>query len=424
MDLIYIPTFIAVTPILLYRLIRQNRYRVGLKNRFGSIPAKNPHKKCIWIHAVSVGEVNASRTIIDSLLKQAPGCQIALSTTTDTGYARANSLYADKLNIFFFPLDFSPIMARAFKNLAPSLCLLIELEVWPNFVDIAKKNNIPVVVVNGRLSDRSFTRYKKVKPLVSPIFKKLTRVFAQTQTYADRFIALGTNPENVTVTGSLKYDTAQLTDKVEGADILKTQLALTSQRLIVAGATGPEEEAIILNAYTNLKKDPAFTDTILAIVPRKPERFDAVAKLITDNNFDLIRYNPLKQQGGTASLTQNSVILGDTMGDLRKFYSLASVVFVGRSLVPMGGSDMIEAAALAKPTTFGPHTYNFTQPANALLNANAAALVNSKEELLAAWKKILTDPQYATSLAQNAQNVIRANQGATQKTVAAVIDLL
>ena len=418
-DFVYFLMVLAITPCVLYRIVRYKRYRTGWAQRFGKITRKNADKKCIWLHAVSVGEVNAAKTIVEELEHRFGDFEIVMSTTTDTGFARASALFGQRLRVFYFPLDFSWIMHRAFRNIRPAICLLMELEVWPNFVQIAQQLNIPVVVVNGRISDKSFSRYKKIKPIAKKIFQRVTLILAQTDEYAQRFKEIGSPDEKVIVTGSLKYDTAQITDKIEGADTLATQLNIGSERLWVAGATGNDEEKILLETYRNLKQQEQFSDLRLVIVPRKPERFDEVAQLIKEKGFDLVRYSQVKKSTTEAKDKSkiDTVILGDTMGDLRKFYCLATIIFVGRSLVPMGGSDMMEAAALGKCTIFGPYAFNFKQTVDALLKDNGAIMVKDKQDLLAAMRKCLTNPEFAERIAQNGREVIRKNQGATAKTI-------
>ena len=424
-DILYILFAIAISPLLLYRMLRFGRYRQGWDNRFGKIARKNPAKKCIWIHAVSMGEVNATKTLVDELAKQLPHFELVISSTTDTGFQRANNLYGEKFTVFYFPLDFSFIMARALKNLRPALCLLMELEVWPNLVSIAHQQKIPVVVVNGRISDNSFPKYQFFRPVVKRIFRKTALILAQTKEYAERFIRLGADENNVIVSGSLKYDTAQIADRVEGSDQLAAKLNIKqNDRLFVAGGTGPGEEGIILDVYKTIITQERFKDVRLAIVPRKPERFDEVAQLIEMAPLPLIRYSKIKNEQNNPKIDSDTVILGDTMGDLRKFYSLAAIIFVGRSLVPMGGSDMAEAAALGKCTIFGPHTFNFNQTVDDLLTDNGAIQIKNEQELLEVIQKCLEDSQLAKKIAQNGQNVIRKNQGATRKTVQLIKGLL
>ncbi len=417
LDLVYLLAGAAYSPVVIYRAVRHKRYRTGWDQRFGKITRRSPTKKCIWLHAVSVGEVNAAKTIVKELKNKFVDFEIIISTTTDTGFARATNIFSENHQVFFFPFDFSWIMRRAFSNIRPAICLLMELEVWPNFVQIAQQLNVPVIVINGRISDKSYPAYKRIKPIAKKFFSKISLILAQTEQYAQRFIELGCPDEKVIVTGSLKYDTAQIADEVEGADVLAAQLNINDERLWVAGATGNDEEKILLDVYLNLKQQNRFSNLRLAIVPRKPERFDEVAQLIERRGFPLIRYSRIKNN--TAQLPANNqvVILGDTMGDLRKFYSLATIIFVGRSLVPMGGSDMTEAAALDKCTIFGPHAFNFKQTVDVLLKDNGAIMVKDKQELLQTMQKCLSEPDFAQKIAKNGQEVIRKNQGATQKTI-------
>ncbi len=433
LDCIYLLAAVALTPTVLYRMIRYGRYRAGWADRLGQIARKDPAlSKCIWLHAVSLGEVNASRTLVKELEKRFPDFQLAISTTTDTGFARATAVYGKTHKVFYFPFDFSRTMRRAFVGIQPAICILMELEVWPNFVLTADQLHIPVIVVNGRITEKSFSKYKKIKPLAKEIFQKLTLVLAQTEEYARLLIELGCRRERVIVTGSLKYDTAQITDKVEGADTLAEQLfgktkkqkAKPESVLWVAGATGNDEEKIILDVYKNLKQQEQFDNLRLAIVPRKPERFDEVAQLIGQAGFSTIRYSQVKEGKLPSADDKQAVILGDTMGDLRKFYSIAAVIFAGRSLVPMGGSDIIEAAALGKCTIFGPSIYNFQQTADDLLAENGGILVKDKQELLDTMQKCLNDRDFTEQIARTGQNVIRKNQGATQKTIDQIAQFL
>ena len=424
LDLLYLFAGLAYSPVIIYRAVRHNRYRKGWAQRFGKIVRKNPAEKCIWIHAVSVGEVNAAKTVITELDKKFPDLDIVISTTTDTGFARASKLFSKEHLVFYFPFDFSWVMQRAFSSLNPVICLLMELEVWPNYIDMARRLNVPVVIVNGRISEKSFSRYNRIKPFVKKIFRKVDLILAQTQEYARRFRAIGTNPDSVLVTGSLKYDTAQITDKVDGADALADKLNIGDERLWVAGATGPGEEKIILDVFTQLNQQDRYKDLRLVIVPRKPERFDEVAKLIADAGFDFIRYSTIKNSELKTQSSKPPLILGDTMGDLRKFYCLSTIIFVGRSLVPMGGSDMMEAAALGKCTIFGPYAFNFQQTVDELIENQGAIVVKDREELLAAMQKCLDEPEYAERIARNGQEIIRKNKGATQKTIEQISKIL
>jgi len=423
-DLLYVFAALAFCPIVIYRRIRHGRYRQGWGQRFGRIDRKHPEKKCLWLHAVSVGEVNAAKTLLAEIERRFDDVEIVISTTTDTGFARAQALFGQTKTVFYFPFDFSFVIGRAFARVNPSLCLLMELEVWPNFMAVAHRRRVPVVVVNGRISDKSFSQYRKISRLTRMFFGTIELVLAQTAEYAERFRALGCPAERVVVTNSLKYDTAQVTDQVDGAQTLAEQLNLGNDRLWVAGGTGNDEEAIVLKAYQSLIQDERFRDVRLAVVPRKPERFDEVAQLIEQMGFDLVRYSGIKGTADRIPAGSDAVILGDTMGDLRKFYSLAEIIFVGRTLVPMGGSDMMEAAALGKCTIFGPHTFNFKQTVEVLLAGPGAVVVEDGDALLATLQKCLADRDYAAGIARRGRQVIKDNQGATAKTVDHIAGIL
>ena len=424
LNIAYFLAAVAVSPILLYRVIRHGRYRTGWAQRFGKVSRRDPRKKCIWLHAVSMGEVNAAKTLVAEIERQFADCEIVISTTTDTGYAQADKIFGRKWQVFYFPFDVSWIIRRAFDRLKPSICLLMELEVWPNFIFTAHERRVPVVVLNGRISDRSFSRYRRIQRVARTFFSRIDRVLAQTEQYAERFRKLGCPAERVLVTSSLKYDTAQVADRVEGAEALAQQLNLSGAKLWVAGGTGVDEEKIVLDVYKSLVQEPAFVGLRLAVVPRKPERFEEVAQLIEQMGFPLVRYSRLKGAANQAPDDARAVILGDTMGDLRKFYSLAEIIFVGRTLVPMGGSDMMEAAALGKCTLFGPHAFNFRQTVEVLLQGRGAIEVKDADDLLTTMRKCLSEPAYAKTVAKAGQEIIRQNQGATARTMEVLAGLL
>jgi len=422
-DFLYLLAIVLISPKIIYRMIRQDRYRSGWSERLGNISRKNPDAKCIWIHAVSVGEVNATKTLVTKLKESLGDYEIVISATTDTGLARAKTLYGDALSVFYFPFDLSCVMNRAFNNIRPSICLLMELEVWPNLTQIANEANVPVVVVNGRVSDKSFPRYKLIKPITKWMFGKVSLVLAQTAEYGGRFRELGCDRKKIIVTNSLKYDTAQVQGSIEGSDRLAELLNIGNERLWVTGGTGPGEEKIILHVFKKLKKQKELSDLRLVIVPRKPERFDEVRRLIKESGLSYVRYSKIKAKPKNIT-DKPAIILGDTMGDLKKFYSPATVVFVGRSLVPMGGSDMMEPASMGKCTIFGPYTFNFKQTVNALLKDVGAIEVVDRKHLFEIVHKCLTNTDFANAIAASGQRVIKQNQGATEKSVKAIIDLL
>jgi len=427
LDIVYVLLLVLLAPWILYRMTTQKRYRVGWKERLGFVPVRFTNQPCIWVHAVSMGEINAIGTLIEKIHRVLPQFEIVISSTTDTGISRAKKLYGSSHRVFFFPLDFSQAVKKALKRLRPQLCIMMELEVWPNFMSETARQGIPVMVANGRISSaKGFPRYRRIAPLVRPIFRRLSLALVQDETYAERFRYLGVLRERVQVAGSLKYDTAEVGDTVAGAEELAEQLGLRKDEPIwVAGSTGPGEEEIVLNSFSQLRQAKELQQIRLVIVPRKPERFDEAARLIESRGYQLIRYSRVKAgEYKVSDRDSRAVILGDTMGDLRKFYNLASVVFVGRSLVPMGGSDMIEAAGLAKPVIVGPYTENFIDSMKKLVAADGIKVVADEIQLTEMTEKLLQDTESARQVGRRARQVIIENKGATGRTVEAVAKLM
>lgn len=427
LDIIYAVILLILSPWLLYRVLFQRRYRSGWGQRFGAVPKRYSQQPCIWIHAVSMGEINAMGTLVKMLGQVLPQFEIVISSTTDTGIARAKSLYGQAHRVFFYPWDFSFAVQRAFGRIRPDLCILMELEVWHNFTAVAARRSVPVVVANGRISSgKGFPRYRRIAPLVRPMFRRLALVLAQDETYARRFGILGVPAERLKVAGSLKYDTADTGETVAGAAELAGKLGLAEGAPVwVAGSTGDGEEAIVLDSYESLRRQERFQAVRLVVVPRKPERFEEVARLIESRGYRLVRYSRVKAGEYTAGPEDGkAVILGDTMGDLRKFYSLAAVIFVGRSLVPMGGSDMMEAAGLGKPVIVGPYTENFTETVEHLQRGKGIAVVGGGSELTEKTAELLANRELAMEQGRRGRQVILDNQGATRRTVEAICEVL
>jgi 3-deoxy-D-manno-octulosonic-acid transferase len=399
------------------------KIRRAFAERMGHVPNRGDGP-AVMLHAVSLGEMNATRAMAAELLASSPPLQIIISTTTQTGYARGQELYGQdpRVIIVHYPLDFSSAITRFLDSLKPSVVVLMELEVWPNFVLHCHRRGIPVLLVNGRLTAGSFKNYRLGGPLVRRMFGRLSRVCAQDAQYADRFMALGTPVDRVSVTGTMKFDTAQIADRIAGDIELAEALGLSSDQPIwVCGSTGPGEEALLLDVYRELiKSHPKLR---LVLVPRKPERFDEVASLITSAGFNLVRRSVPQLNPPI-----DAVILGDTMGELRKFYSLAQIVFVGRTLVDLGsrqhGSDMIEPAALAKPVAVGPFTGNFAEAMQKFRQAHAMVEVSTPAELSSCLSRFLTDPTSASEMGRLAQAVVERERGATHRHVEIILKTL
>jgi 3-deoxy-D-manno-octulosonic-acid transferase len=397
----------------------------AFRQRMGQVSPRDNAHPAILLHAVSLGEVNATTALVRMLREQRPELHYVISTTTQTGWDRARQLYGNDADVTLirYPLDFSHAVERVLDALHPALVVLMELEVWPNFLTRCKKRGIPVILANGRLTTRSFTRYKLVRPIAAAMFRRLDVLCVQDETYGQRFIELGAPPERVNVTGTMKFDSALVADRVQGDEELARAIGLrcSPDPVWVCGSTGPGEEEIILRQYRELL--PHFSRLRLVIVPRKPERFDEVASLIESFRFRVVRRSRHVPQPADPPIPP--VILGDTMGELRSFYSLATVVFVGRSLVDLGsrqhGSDMIEPAALAKPIIVGPFTANFAGPVRKLRSAEAILEADDGPSLGESVRVLLHTPSEATAMGRRAQDVVRREQGATARHVEAIL---
>jgi 3-deoxy-D-manno-octulosonic-acid transferase len=421
LDVIYALGLLAASPIWLYRMARHGRYRSDLGQRLGAAPIAYGLQPTIWIHGVSLGEVNAARMLVAELHSQLPDCRVAISTTTDTGMAAAKKLFGRDHVVFRWPLDFTLAVGRALDRQRPALVVLIEGEAWPNFLAACNRRKIPVVIVNARLgADKGYPRYKRLGLLAGRLFNRLTAIGVQDESYAAMYRDLGVRAEKIHTTGMMKFDSALIARHVEGQEALAAAMGIEpSEQLLVAGGTGDGEEALCLDVLSAVRKScPAAR---LAVVPRKPERFDEVARLIASRGLSLARRSG-HGDGAAAPAGRPDVLLGDTMGELRKFYALAAAVFVGRSLVPMGGSDMIESAALGRPTAFGPHTFNFPQAEQ--LASRGCARVADAEALARQFAAWLTAPASAEKAAAEAQDYVRSRMGATRRNVEMICRIL
>jgi len=460
-DIAYLFAGLIYLPVALYHALILGKNRRGWRQRFGGVPTFDPTVPRIWIHAVSLGEINATPRLVAALRERLPETDVVFSTTTDTGYARAVQLYGADC-VFRFPLDSSLVVSRVLRRVRPTMIVLVELEVWYNLVRIAARRGIPVAIVNGRLTERSARRFGWLGSIGRSMFRDLTWAGAQDETIAARFRSVGVPTDRIEVTSSLKWDTAAVTDRVDGADELGAAIGLDGSRPVwVCGSTGRGGEEMLLNTYrtivrfgTNQSRGRERLDQqshvatkprshegrvypvagapdsdtkipILVLVPRKPERFDEVARLVADAGFTCVRRS--QRPDGTRVATDSAgggVVLGDTMGELRKFYSLADVVFVGRSLVPLGGSDPMEVAALGKPIVTGPHMENFESAVNSLRSADAIRVVQTADELSAVIGELLADSSTRARLGAAAREVVLRNQGATQRTADRLVRLI
>jgi 3-deoxy-D-manno-octulosonic-acid transferase len=447
-----IAALVAGSPFWLWRMATTHKYREGLLQRLGRVPPKLVRgpapagaRPLIWLHAVSVGEVLAVTRLIRSLESALPDSLVVISTTTRTGQALARERFGAN-RVFYCPLDL-PWAVRAYLNaLKPRLLVLAETEFWPNLLSACFRREIPVAVVNARISDRSWPRYLRLRRLWRPLLARLSRVLAQSQTDAERLQAIGCKAERVSVAGNLKFDVraAQEADATRQLNSLAGGL-----RLIVAGSTLEGEELALLEAWPQLLA----ADPMLAMVlaPRHPERFNAVAALLDQSgvpwckrsewnaNFagsarnvsghDFSRAEKgAKEAGALApesarSLRPGEIVLLDTIGELASVYSLASVAFVGGSLVPAGGHNPLEPAQFGVPIVMGPHYANFSAITDSLRSHDALRIA-AKDELAATLIELLRDRVAAEAIGARAKEVFDRQAGATDRCVEALRALL
>jgi 3-deoxy-D-manno-octulosonic-acid transferase len=405
-DAAYAAGLVAASPVLAWRAISgRARQRSDWPARLGrgpSLPTPKPSGRLL-VHAVSVGEVNAARGLVERLCADH---DVVLSAGTDTGFARARQLFGERIAVVRYPLDAGFAVERFLDRVRPSLVALVELEVWPNFMASCSRRGIAVAVVNGRLSERSFSRYRLVRPLLSRMFRDLRHVCAQTERYADRFVVMGVARDRVHVTGTMKWDTAQIADSVEGADELARALGIDRSRpLVVAGSTAPGEEALLHRSV------PPGTQLLCA--PRRPEWFDAAAA-------DLPGCVRRSRTGGSAASDR---FLLDTIGELRRAYALATVAVVGRSFGTLHGSDMMEPVALGKATLVGPRHGDFQDTADKLAAAGGLRVTDAPD-LARELARLLSDPGAREEMARAGRVVIEREQGATVRNAATLTTLL
>ena len=366
--------------------------------------AQRAHR--ILLHAVSVGEVNAARILADMLAAEPMNAQVIISVTTDTGIERARKVFGSQHTVVRYPFDFSWSVRRFLGAVKPDLVLLMELEIWPNFTRLCANRSIPIAVINGRLSARSFARSLRVRWILSPMFRRLSRVAAQDQAYADRFEAMGVARNRIAVTGTMKWDTAEIADHVDGAEELAQEMGIDrSMPLIVAGSTALGEETLISAACPE--------GVQLLCAPRKPEWFDQTYRALPGS----VRRS--EKRAGSAS---GRFVL-DTIGELRKAYALADLVVLGRTFGNLHGSDMMEPAGLGKVVIVGPRVDDFQSTADALIKSGGL-VQTSAENLRATIAELLADPKRREQIASAARDVIRKEQGASARHAKIAQELL
>lgn len=398
----------------LYRSLSRGR-APGFKERFGVLPdtelAKLRQKPVIWLHAVSVGEAIAARPLLKALRSRYPDHAILVSTTTETGRAIAAG-FPEKDCCVYFPFDFLPAVRRSLDTIRPRIIIIMETEIWPNFTREAARSNIPVLLANGRISDRSFSRYLKFSWFFRHPLQLFSTLCMQTEADRERIIAIGAPPESTITAGNLKYDIPFRTVSRDEKNRLREQYLIPEALgVLCAGSTHPGEEEEVLTAF----KQTLATDKnlMLVLVPRHPERADAVSALLERAAVPYRRRTKLKL--GTESFNGGEVLLVDTIGELMKLYGLSDLVFVGGSLVPTGGHNLLEPASVGVPSLFGPHMTNFREIAALTLQYQAGIQVADTEALARTCRMLLADNTLRLQLGQNGLLMMRENGGATAR---------
>ena len=396
-------------------LLRSRRYISTLKSRFGlmDIPGLT---RSIWVHAVSVGEVRAVGKLMESLRRQYPGQPLVLSTITPTGQQLARETAGLADHVVYFPFDFPGSIRRTLATIDPVLVIIAETEIWPNFLRMCRHRRIPVMMVNGRISDRSFPRYRWISRWLKTVLNDYSVLGMQSEVDRERIESLGANREKVRVFGNLKYDVLAGLKPLESN---LSQVLRASQPLWVAASTTAEgkanpanEEEQVLTAFAMLRRN--HPKLKLLIAPRHPERFPTVEQLVAARGFQCER----RTVSNGAHPSFKDVLLLDTIGELASTFSYASVVFMGGTLVPRGGHNILEPAAASKAIVFGPHMENFREIASLFLESDAALQVRNVDELASAVDRLLNDEAASSAMGENARRIVERNTGATERVMA------
>ena len=399
---------IAFAPWWLARMLTQGKYRAGLGERLGRVPPRLGHAAgCVWVHAVSVGEVLAVSGLVAGLRERFPDRRVLISTTTATGQKLARERFGEA-NVFYYPLDFGFAIRPYLRALRPSLIVLAESEFWPNFLRLADDAGAPIAVVNARVSDRSLPRYLRLHGLWRRLLRRVDLFLAQSEEDAGRLKSIGAPEGRVRVGGNLKFDVAA-PGALPAAEMLRRVLR-AAEAVIVCGSTAEGEEAIVLPTFAKVLEEHPRAALVLA--PRHPERFEAVAGLIAASGIKFWRRTQL---AGNESLS-GSVLLLDSIGELAAVYSLASIAFVGGSLVPRGGHNILEPAQYGVATVVGPHTENFRDIVRIFEQNDAVRIVNS-EGFAGELLRLLEDSGARQELGSRGAEVVRQQRGATVRTL-------
>ena len=415
---------VALSPYFLYQALRHKKYVGSLGQRLGYLPvALNlDGEASIWIHAVSVGEVLATRPVIKELRKRYPSLRLFLSTTTRSGQQIAQRSITDVDGIFYFPFDWPFTVRRTLSIVRPKLFVMVENEIWPTMLRECRRRGVKTIVINGRISARSFPRYRLIRPFFKRMLADIDRFCVQGEETAGRLAALGADRSRLTITGSLKFDALDATP-LPGrgpARVLRFFRMSPNRPVLIAGSTMRGEDEAVIRAFNRVRTTPGGANALLVIAARHPERFDEVERLCKSEGLATVRRSELPID---AEPRADAVIL-DTIGELAHLYQIATAVFVGGSLVPAGGHNILEPALYGKSIVFGPHMENFNEIVETFLTNRAAIQVHTPRELETAIVGLMGDPVRRARLGAAARALIDTNRGAKDRTLAVIAELL
>ena len=425
LNAVYMLLLVSISPVIAWRMFRHGRYRQGLAEKLlGRVDIKPDGRPVVWFHAVSVGEVIQLQKVVDEFRRRTrEEFQIVVSTSTDTGWELVQKRFAD-CQMTWFPLDFSWAVHQAIQRIQPAQVVLMELELWPNFLAACHRLDVPVSIINARMSERSHRGYCRIRALLKPLFSQLALVAAQSQTYADRLISLGAPEERTVVTGSIKFDGVETSRTNPKTENLRRLFGLKpGETVFMAGSTQEPEEQFALESWTQLQKQHPHLRLIL--VPRHRERFEEVAALVASRNNPLLRRSMIQDVAHQQTETSSKpVILLDTIGELSACWGLADVAFVGGSFGNRGGQNMMEPAAYGACVLFGPNTWNFRDIVERFRDADGCIQLQSPNQLTSTVDKMLNDSARRLQLGRNAQKAVLQQQGATTRTAELLHEVL
>jgi 3-deoxy-D-manno-octulosonic-acid transferase len=416
---LYSALFYLATPFILGRLAWRGRKLPAYRSRWGerfAVYAARPEPGVIWFHAVSVGEAEAAFPLIRAVHARFPATGILVTATTPTGSARIRAVLGDSVRHVYLPYDLPDCVDRFLRHFRPVLGVVLETEIWPNLYRRCYENRIPLAIVNGRLSERSARGYRRLRSLCAESLAALSLVAAQTSADAERYVELGADPARVAATGNIKFDVEFSEDMRMGAERIRGALFGT-RPVWIAGSTHAGEDEQVLAAFAAVLPD--VPDLLLILAPRHPERMDEVAALTAKLGFAVRRRSEGLPCDGSVR-----VFLLDSLGELRTFYAAADVAFVGGSLVPTGGHNVLEPAAAGIPVLFGPHMFNFAEVGGRLKASGGAIEVADAGDLAEQTRRLYADPAARARTGRRAKEFVAANRGALQRVVELLADLL